>query len=193
MKNAPRAKPHGQCGAKTRGGKACANPMGFKTDHVGEGRCHLHGGKTPVRSGRYSTVSRPRVRELLDQLAAEPDPMDLLPEAQLIRALLVDYVERYDELLDALLEWNEKEYSEASEENRKPRPQAVPALHEAAALAEKVAKVVGLIQQQKKEGSISLESFNRVMEQMGLTVARYVKDPTALRHIEAEWLAIQIV
>lgn len=180
------------CGAKNRAGNPCGRPKGWGTDHAGEGRCKLHGGSNPIRHGRYSTVSRPRVRELLAHLDAEPDPLNLLPEAQLIRALLVDYVERYDDLRDALLAWNDEEFREAAEEDLKARPQRVPELHEAASLAERAARVVAMIQQQKKEGSITLETFNRVMEQMGVSVARHVKDTAALGRIEAEWLGIQI-
>lgn len=34
-----------KCGANVKNGTGyCANPAGFKTDHVGEGRCYLHGG-----------------------------------------------------------------------------------------------------------------------------------------------------
>lgn len=28
-------------------GSPCGNPAGYKTDHLGFGRCHLHGGATP--------------------------------------------------------------------------------------------------------------------------------------------------
>ena len=48
------------------------------------------------------------------------------------------------------------------------------------------------IVQQQKTGSITLESFNRTLEAMGATVARYVKDPAALQKIEREWLGIQV-
>lgn len=34
------------CGAKTRAGTPCKQLAGWGTDHVGEGRCKLHGGKS---------------------------------------------------------------------------------------------------------------------------------------------------
>ena len=45
----------GQCGAKTRAGTPCTQPAGWGTDHVGWGRCKLHGGATPTghRSPHY--------------------------------------------------------------------------------------------------------------------------------------------
>lgn len=43
-----RNKPHDKktCGAKTRAGTPCKRPAGWGTDHVGTGRCKLHGGKS---------------------------------------------------------------------------------------------------------------------------------------------------
>ena len=35
------------CRAKTRAGTPCRRPAGWGTDHPGEGRCKLHGGKSP--------------------------------------------------------------------------------------------------------------------------------------------------
>jgi hypothetical protein len=46
-KSAHAAKPaHGACAAKTRGGGKCKKQKGWGTDHLGSGRCKLHGGKT---------------------------------------------------------------------------------------------------------------------------------------------------
>src|SRR4051794_5751686 len=48
------------CGARKRQpqypGETCRRPAGWGTKHVGFGRCKLHGGATPYRSGHYSTV-----------------------------------------------------------------------------------------------------------------------------------------
>ena len=35
-----------RCGAKTRSGWSCKYPAGWGTDHLGSGRCKLHGGKS---------------------------------------------------------------------------------------------------------------------------------------------------
>jgi uncharacterized protein YutE (UPF0331/DUF86 family) len=36
------------CGATNRNGEPCGLPAGWGTDHVGEGRCKLHGGQSPT-------------------------------------------------------------------------------------------------------------------------------------------------
>ena len=47
-----RPQPPNICGAKTRKGTMCKNPAGFRTPHLGRGRCYLHGGlSTGPRKG----------------------------------------------------------------------------------------------------------------------------------------------
>jgi hypothetical protein len=65
------------CGAlkkqPTVPGERCRRPAGWGTDHVGFGRCKLHGGATPFRHGRYSRVARqfhlPAVRAKMEAYA----------------------------------------------------------------------------------------------------------------------------
>jgi hypothetical protein len=49
MDNPTQADGHGHCHAKTRAGGRCKKPSGWGTDHVGTGRCKLHGGSTPTQ------------------------------------------------------------------------------------------------------------------------------------------------
>ena len=57
-----KARDSSHCGAKKRQpdfpGQTCRRPAGWGTRHVGFGRCKLHGGATPYRHGRYSTIMR---------------------------------------------------------------------------------------------------------------------------------------
>jgi hypothetical protein len=97
------------CGANTKSKQPCQRPAGWGTNHVGEGRCKLHGGATPIKHGlrsRYSAIRRPRIKELLESFQEEENQEDLLPEVQLLRALILDYIERYDENTEALLGWH---------------------------------------------------------------------------------------
>lgn len=94
------------CGAKNRAGKPCKRPAGWGTDHPGTGRCKLHGGLTPAPVGRYASVERPRIKDLMRQFEEDPDPLNLLPEVQLLRALLLDYINRFEVQDEALMRWN---------------------------------------------------------------------------------------
>lgn len=96
-----------ECGAITRDGTPCKKPAGHGTSHPGEGKCRLHGGVGQIRGTRYEQLSTtPRLGELIDQFAADTDPLNLSHELHLLRALVSDYVERYDETTAALLAWH---------------------------------------------------------------------------------------
>jgi hypothetical protein len=94
------------CNAKNRKGGLCHRPAGWGTPHPGQGRCKFHGGLSLVRSGRYSKITRPRYAELIAEHAADPDPLNILPELAAARALFQDFIERYDAFSEALLAWH---------------------------------------------------------------------------------------
>jgi hypothetical protein len=109
MRRSASSAPHesnGKCGAKTRGGSACSFIAGYKTDHPGQGRCHLHGGATPIKHGRYSTIKRPEIRQLIEEFEADDNPLNIFPELAIARAMLKDYIERYDEWREAIIGWH---------------------------------------------------------------------------------------
>lgn len=98
--------PHeGVCGARTRNGSPCRKPLGAGTDHVGQGKCKLHGGATPIRHGRYSQITREPLRLLIERHEADPDPLNMLAELAAARAFFEDFVNRYDEWREAILAW----------------------------------------------------------------------------------------
>jgi len=98
--------PKEKCGAWGRHAQQpCRNPAGFKTAHVGQGHCHLHGGNAPVKHGRYAKIQNQAVKDLLDELEDDEDPMNLLPEVQLLRALVINYVNEYEKYMAALEAW----------------------------------------------------------------------------------------
>lgn len=87
----------GTCGAKTRAGTPCQQIAGWGTDHVGNGRCKLHGGKStgrPITHGRYSLNHR---AALAEKAATFEDANfgDLQAELNLLRALLQEYIDRF--------------------------------------------------------------------------------------------------
>ena len=100
----------GCCARPTRNpaakGPYCGHPAGHRTDHQGEGACWLHGGRNIIKSGRYSTIKRTRVAELIEEMEETEEPLNTMPEVAATRALLVDYIERYDAFTEALIAWH---------------------------------------------------------------------------------------
>ncbi len=89
------------CGAKTRSGTPCQLPAGWSTDHVGRGKCKMHGGAAgtgrPPTHGRYSTVRREALRAKIEKFRNDPEAGNLLEELAVLRALLEDYLTRFDD------------------------------------------------------------------------------------------------
>ena len=86
------------CGAKTRSGNPC------KGRPMPNGRCRMHGGCslagvdsprfTHGRYSRYGKVLAERFREHVDD--SDNDPLDILPELEVQRALFADYLRRFN-------------------------------------------------------------------------------------------------
>ena len=161
------------CGAKNRAGDPCQRPAGWGTDHPGEGRCKLHGGVGQKPSLRYTEINAsPRLRQLIDEFAVDDDPMDLLPELTLLRALVQDYVERHDRVTAALLAWHES-YA-AGKEDAKPRQ--LPDILQVGNFLDKIGSLVKNINAQKKEGMIPLAVFARMLPKVGLALIEATRE-----------------
>lgn len=179
-----------RCGAQLRKkpGVFCRQPAGYKTPHLGEGKCYLHGGLTPVRHGRYSSLQHTRLKSLIEELQkSDRDVLDLEPEAQLMRAMLIDYVNRYDTFVEQLDMWYGDLNRDRVDNGLPPIPKRIPSLDDASALLESISRVVERIHKIKKDGAISLTMFRHLLQHMGIIVARHVDNETALANIEKEW------
>lgn len=86
--------------------KYCRAPAGMGTSHPSEGRCKFHGGNAPLKHGMYASVKHTRLRELYEEFEHDPDLTDIESEVAMCRALFVDFVERYEEVTEALLAWH---------------------------------------------------------------------------------------
>ena len=92
-------KPWSICGAKRRNGETCHNRAGYKTSHVGAGRCFVHGGRSlsgpaspNYKHGRYMTgVLHGSLAGIYNQVSAarSDNPLELWEELNTQRTLLV--------------------------------------------------------------------------------------------------------
>lgn len=68
-----------RCGATTRSGRGCRKSAGWGTEHVGRGRCRLHGGNT--RNHRRAAQTAMAAEQVaVYGLPADVDPHDALLE-----------------------------------------------------------------------------------------------------------------
>lgn len=116
----PRPSPRAQaldkprCGAKKRAGGTCRQFAGERTAHPGEGKCWRHGGVQAHGDARVTTglhspylrTSNARIRALIEEQERNPDPLNLLPEVAALRALFLDFINRWEEITEALLAWH---------------------------------------------------------------------------------------
>lgn len=184
----------GKCGRPRRGdgkGELCKNPAGKGTSHVGKGACYLHGGLKKdgtdkrLRSGIYSTVSDTRLASILDELEHVENPLDVIPELNLARAILVDWTERYSELREAVLTWNR---TRAPED----RPAKVPEIAQLQPLLEAVSRIVYRIERAQSDRYIPRAQFYRVMMAMGRVVDARVPTEELRKQIVDDWLRIEV-
>ena len=102
------------CGAKKRGsgepGEFCQNISGYKTEHVGSGRCYYHGGATgsgrPVLHGKYS--KKLSLYDKIQEIKEDPQLLNADEPVALLRALLNEQIFKHDEASSQYTEALEK-------------------------------------------------------------------------------------
>jgi hypothetical protein len=181
-----------KCGAKTKSGKPCRHPAGFRTDHVGEGRCYLHGGRTPIKSGRYSKVNRERLGGLIAEYEADPDPLNVLPELGAARALFVDFIERYDEWREALLLWHASFNTDEDGNPLPAKPRKVLDVADAYRLLSTVAKIAQAEKRLQLDGAVSRKDLLRILTEVRRVVEAELDDTDTLNRILDGWNGIQL-
>lgn len=183
----PKVKPiMGRCNYPLDGGaRFCKLKSGARTDHPGSGYCLEHDKRIPYDPAhRYRGIKEKSVRDQLGKLdSMERDIFDLMPEVTLMRALMIDYVERFYVFRTALLKW----YKDG-----KQKPRMALDITEAAHLIEAVSRLIERHHRIKRSGSIDLETFRRATEQMGIIVAKHVRDGKLLKAIEDEWSQVSL-
>ena len=183
------AKTYPICGAtKHQGGGPCTQKAGWGTDHPGEGRCKLHGGSSLIRSGRYSTVKRERIRELIAQFEADDNPLDTLPELAAARALFQDYIERYDAFAAAMIAWHRSFDGDRATQ----KPKQILDVSDAYRIVAEITRIAKRIEDVKAANAISRGDFYRVMTEMGRAVDLAVEDPAVRERIHDAWMEIRL-
>lgn len=190
------------CGAKLRKkDRKCRQRAGHGTDHVGQGKCRLHGGLTPIISGRYSSIKRPAWTERVERFKADPDPLNLLDEVALLRAFVEDLIERWESIYGvngALLAWHESFNNPNAD--HVPKPRQMPDFSSLTSVVDKVGSMVDRIQKHKAEGSITLTTLNRIVEQFGADLISAIQETKIdadastrlLEAVERRWASVKL-
>ncbi|MEL6705522.1 MAG: HGGxSTG domain-containing protein [Bacteroidota bacterium] len=187
------------CGAKTRSGGRCRKTAGWGTDHPGTGKCRLHGGASPIKHGRYSSVKRELIRRLIEQHADDPDPLDVLPEIAAARALFQDFVERYDEWREAFLAWHESfnrtADTRSADDDGNPlptKPRQVLDLSDAVRHLKTIAQIAQAEKRLALDDAVGRKDLGRIIAEMRRAVEAEVSDPDTLRRISDAWNTIRL-
>lgn len=152
------------CGAKTRSGGKCKRPAGWGTEHPGDGRCKLHGGASPrgvaspnFKTGLYSRYLPDAIQQKV-QTFLDADPLELISEMALLRALLAEYVGRFDGIA--------------------PTARDIALL---ADLAERVGKFSERINKMRNESALTGAEVAFLATRVADIVVRYIDDPDQQR------------
>lgn len=185
--------------------KYCRAWAGQGTDHFGQGRCKNHGGSVPIKHGRYSEVVRDTVGEHLDRLELEDekDALDVLPEANMLRALTLDLMENWTAFKAGILAYNAQESVDAEYEERKPKFLQAPDIKDIGKLVKDSAEIVNMIHKQRSSNAITLADFYRLMAAMAEVVdttiqnnfSKLVPQPVierATAEIQEKWKKIKL-
>jgi hypothetical protein len=154
------------CGAKLRKkNTTCRRPP------MANGRCRLHGGKTPkgeasanFKHGRYSLEFQGSLAEKFGRHAVEDKPLDLLPELAIQRTMLAGFVERIS-TKRRLTAGDAKNVSD---------------------LAGDVVKTAAQIAKVRNEEALTVAELRFIKQGMMMLLEKYVPDPDRRRNFIAE-------
>jgi len=149
------------------------------------------GGGRPITHGRYSTLNHERLRELVAHFEADPDPLNVTAELALLRAIVVDFINRYDKFIAALEAWHES-YVHTAGSPTEPKPTQLMDIAEVAKIVGQIARTVEQIQKMRSATAVCRADLFRIMQQMGAAVAQHVSNPAEVEAVREEWLGITL-
>jgi hypothetical protein len=170
--------------------KYCGARAGAKTDHKGVGRCKWHDGGRP-KHGRYSTTTRARLAPLIERFEGESpeEALDIFPELATARALLHDWLDRFEEYVEALEAWNSAEYAE---KGPRARPVRIPEIHELAPLLDLISKMVERWHKAASINSIPRRRFLDLMTETGRILNEEITRPEDLERVKARMRELRL-
>ena len=172
---------YARCGALNRQGEPCRNRAGKGTSHLGLGRCRNHGGASQVIHGqrartqalrRHYAITSPELGELVAQYQSDPDPLNVLHEIAVLRALIHCAIEAIDE-------------SQTPQGQRSPE-RSIPDL------IEHLSRVVSRVEKARARRSISEEELILLFRRVALVVKHHVRDQDILAAIARDWDSLRV-
>lgn len=164
-----KAKPTGKvCGAKLRGKNAhCQKPP------MSNGRCRLHGGKTPsgpdsphFKHGIYAEAFKNKMGKRFEGFQKDRQPLDMVPDLNVQRALLAEYIEKVSD---------------------KP---TLNGLFNASIIAQGAVKSGALIAQTRQKQAFTMAEWRFLQKRILLLMEKYVPDPNERRSFIEELLEV---
>ena len=166
-----KAKPKGKvCGAKLRGKNAYCQKA-----PMANGRCRLHGGKTPsgpdsphFKHGKYADAFKGQMAERFARLQQDPTPLDAVTDLNVQRTMLETYI--------------------AQANNRKKI--RLSDLMNAADMAKDAVKSAAIIAQTRQKQALTLAELRFIQKGMLMLMEKYVPDPDRRRNFIADLTAL---
>lgn len=154
------------CGAKLRGKDAHCQKA-----PMANGKCRLHGGATPSGPdsanyihGRYADAFRGKLAEKFERASADRNPLDLMPELAVQRALLHQYVE---------FESGKRKMSASAVQN-------------ISSLTGDVVKTATIITKVRSDNALTIAEIKFFTNGIRLLMEKYVPDPDKRRLFVAD-------
>lgn len=151
-------------------------------------------GGAPITTGRYSRLQRERVRDLYHAYLTDPDPLNLHDELAMLRALVQDFIDRYDAWMEGLLAWHASFSWDPEVDGDGPpvahKPRQVLDISDAYRLLAEIGRMVERIETLRAGKTVNHGDVALLLRRMAEVVESYVVDDGIRRQIQDGWYAI---
>ena len=177
----------------------CPRPAGNFTKHKGTGRCEVHDMSIAHEATRrYHRLTTTAIGALAGEIQSrtDDDPANITDELALARALFIDWVERYQEGLNALLAWNAARESGGKAK----KPPKIMNIVQAQTQIRTIAALAMQLEESRLRDVISQGEMVEILREISisteaaLTTCPHCQGSLApvLEHIKAAWSHIQL-